>query len=95
MRAEATVSTADLGAALTYLEGLSHLARRLAKSSGLGEVLVDELARGLQDLDTDDPACFEPLRYESAAHGTGWDAVAENIDDLRSRLLEGYAEAAL
>jgi hypothetical protein len=90
-----TVATRDLGAALTYLEGLVHLIRRLEGAQGVSRTFATDLAQSLQDMDTEDPHCFAPLRYETAAPGMGWDAVATQITDVRHRLVKAYGNDVL
>jgi hypothetical protein len=41
-----------------------------------------------------DAMSWEPLRYEEGT-GLGWEFIARNVGELRQRLLEGYADAAL
>ncbi|HEX8081802.1 MAG TPA: hypothetical protein VF557_16440 [Jatrophihabitans sp.] len=90
-----TVATEDLGAALTYLEGLVHLIRRLEGAQGIGRTFATDLAQSLQDMDTEDSYYFAPLRYETAVPGMGWDAVATQIADVRHRLVEAYGNDVL
>jgi hypothetical protein len=89
---DAKVRTTDLEEALDYLEGLSVIMRSFDES-GRGREGRDMLLEGLQAMDSEGRN-WEPLRYQ-AGDGQGWILIAGNVDELRRRLLEGYANAAL
>ena len=88
----AHVWTRDLEQALDYLEGLGLILDQLAEE-GRGRDREDELLQRLEDMDSQG-GNWEPLRYQTG-EGTGWRAISENVSELRRRLLEPYAEAAL
>ena len=86
MKAQAIVS------ALDYLDGLVVILERLAEQ-GVGRGAPSPLLNALQGMDSGEMS-WEPLRYQ-ATDGQGWAYVAENVRDLRERLLDNYGEAAL
>jgi hypothetical protein len=90
----AVVRTEDLEAALDFLEGLLLISETLATpehSHGAGR----QLAAALLSMDEQSYAMsWQPLRYEEGT-GLGWEFIARNVGELRQRLLEGYANAAL
>lgn len=92
MKAQAIVSTEDLASALDYLDGLVVILERLAEQ-GVGRGAPSPLLNALQGMDSGEMS-WEPLRYQ-ATDGQGWTYVAENVRDLRERLLSNYGEAAL
>ena len=92
MNPDANVRTTDLEEALDYLEGLSVI-MRFFDESGRGREGRDMLLEGLQVMDSGGMN-WEPLRYQVGA-GHGWSSIADNVDELRRRLLEGFADAAL
>jgi len=51
------------------------------------------LLEGLEAMDSG-AMSWEPLRHQAAA-GEGWARIADHVDELRRRLLEGFADAAL
>ncbi len=55
-------------------------------SEGVAHMFADEVAEALQQMNVDDPYFWDPLRYESADHGMGWDAIAANVRSLIKRL---------
>jgi hypothetical protein len=92
---KSAVATEDLRVALIYLEGLVHLVRRMEGAQGIDRTFATDLAQSLQDMDTEDPYYFAPLRYETAVPGMGWEAVATQIAEVRDRLVEAYGNDAL
>jgi hypothetical protein len=92
MNPDAKVKTTDLEQALDYLEGLSFIMRSFAESSR-GREGRDMLLEGLEAMDSG-AMSWEPLRYQAVA-GHGWADIADDVDELRRRLLEGFADAAL
>lgn len=88
----AHVSTDDLEQALDYLDGLMVILREF-DARQRGRDGADGLLRQLEDMDSQG-GNWAPLRYQTGG-GTGWQEVAASVADLRRRLLEGYAEAAL
>ncbi|MFQ1002605.1 hypothetical protein [Modestobacter sp. SSW1-42] len=92
MNADATVRTADLEAALDYLEGLVTILRTF-HADQRGREDRDELLAQLQALEGLGMK-WEPLRYQEGV-GQGWESVAQNVAELRERLLGPYTEAAL
>jgi hypothetical protein len=89
---DAKIKTTDLEAALDYLEGLSFIVRSFDESSR-GREGRDILLEGLQAMDSG-AMSWKPLRHQAAA-GQGWAVIADHVDELRRRLLEGFADAAL
>ena len=92
MNPDAKIKTTDLEQALDYLEGLSFIMRSFAESSR-GSEGRDMLLEGLEAMDSGAKS-WEPLHYQAAA-GEGWADIADHIDELRRRLLGGFANAAL
>ena len=88
----AHVSTDDLEQALDYLDGLVVILREFDERQR-GRDGADSLLRKLEDMDSQG-GNWAPLRYQTGG-GAGWQEVAAGVADLRRRLLEGYAEAAL
>jgi hypothetical protein len=88
----AHVSTDDLEQALDYLDGLVVILREFDERQR-GRDGADGLLRKLEDMDSQG-GNWTPLRYQTGG-GAGWQEVAASVADLRRRLLEGYAEAAL
>jgi hypothetical protein len=92
MNAKATVRTADLEAALDYLDGLVTILQTFhAEQRGRRE--HDELLSQLQARQGIGMR-WEPLRYQQGV-GSGWEFVARNVEELREHLLGPYTEAAL
>lgn len=89
---DAQVSTADLEAALDYLEGLQLILASF-HIAGRGMDAPDPILDALQAMDWFGMS-WEPLRYQDGI-GEGWSYVAKNVASLRERLLEGYSDAAL
>ncbi|GAA3642752.1 hypothetical protein [Microlunatus ginsengisoli] len=58
-----------------------------------GRDSADGLLLSLENMDSQG-GNWMLLRFQTG-DGTGWREVAANVADLRRRLLEGYAEAAL
>jgi hypothetical protein len=92
VKPDAKVKTTDLEEALDYLEGLSVIMRSFDES-GRGREGRDMLLEELRAMDSEGMN-WEPLRYQPS-DGQGWILIANSVDDLRRRLLEGYADAAL
>ena len=92
MNQDAKIKTTDLEQALDYLEGLSFIMRSFDEDSR-GREGRDMLLEGLQAMDSG-AMSGEPLRHQASA-GQGWAVIADHIDELRRRLLEGFADAAL
>jgi hypothetical protein len=92
MKPDARVKTTDLEKALDYLEGLSVI-MRFFDESDLGREGRDMLPERLQAMDSA-AMNWEPLNYQPVA-GQGWTLIADTVDELRQRLLEGYSDAAL
>ena len=92
MNAKATIRTGDLEATLDYLEGLAEILTTLS-SERRGRDEDDDLLTRLQALSGFDMS-WEPLRLQRGV-GAGWSSVADNVRELRERLLGPYAEAAL
>lgn len=92
MKPLATVRTADLEEALDYLEGL-HLILATLDQHGIRNDMEERLAESLGTMDSHGMN-WEPLRYQPVDR-QGWGYVAANVANLRDRLLEGYADAAL
>lgn len=92
MKAHATVPTEDLASALDYLDGLVVLLELLADRREAKDA-SSKLLTALQTMDSAEMS-WEPLRYQRGV-GMGWTYVAENIRELRERLLTNYGEAAL
>jgi len=92
MKPDAKIKTTDLEQALDYLEGLSFIMRSFDESSR-GREGRDILLEGLQAMDSG-AMSWKPLRHQAAA-GQGWAVIADHVDELRRRLLEGFADAAL
>src|SRR5665647_518559 len=92
MKPDAKIKTTDLEQALDYLEGLSFIMRSFDESSR-GREGRDILLEGLQAMDSG-AMSWKPLRHQAAA-GQGWADIADHVDELRRRLLEGFADAAL
>jgi len=88
----ATVETADLEAAINYLEGLDVILRTLHEEQR-GREGDDQLILKLSELE-EAIGEWQPVNYQGAS-GLGWEYVAENLDDLRHRLVEAYGNAAL
>ena len=92
MKPDAKIKTTDLEQALDYLEGLSFIMRSIDESSR-GREGRDILLEGLQAMDSG-AMSWKPLRHQVAA-GQGWADITDHVDELRRRLLEGFADAAL
>jgi hypothetical protein len=92
MKPDAKIRTSDLEQALDYLEGLSFIMRSFDEDNR-GREGRDMLLEGLQAMDSG-AMSWEPLRHQ-AATGQGWAVIADHVDELRRRLLEGFADAAL
>jgi hypothetical protein len=88
----AHVSTDDLEQALDYLDGLLVILKEFDETRR-GRDSADGLLLKLEGMDSQG-GNWAPLRYQTGA-GAGWHEVAGNVAELRRRLLEGYAEAAL
>ena len=88
----AHVSTDDLEQALDYLDGLLVILKEFDETRR-GQDSADGLLLKLEDMDSQG-GNWAPLRYQTGA-GAGWHEVAEDVAELRRRLLESYAEAAL
>jgi hypothetical protein len=88
----AHISTDDLEQALDYLEGLVMILEEFAETSR-GRDRPDGLALRLENMDSQG-GNWATLRYQIGV-GAGWDELAGQVTELRRRLLEGYAEAAL
>jgi hypothetical protein len=88
----AHVSTDDLEQALDYLDGLLVILKEFDETRR-GRDSADGLLLKLEDMDSQG-GNWAPLRYQTGA-GAGWHEIAANVAELRRRLLEGYAEAAL
>ncbi len=88
----AHVSTDDLEQALDYLDGLLVILKEFDETRR-GRDSADGLLLKLEDMDSQG-GNWAPLRYQTGA-GAGWGEVAGNVAELRRRLLESYAEAAL
>jgi hypothetical protein len=91
MKQTLMVKTTDLEEALDCLEGLSVIMRFFGERDG-GRQERDMLVERLQAMDSG-AMNWKPLRYQSDA-GQGWVFIAENVEELRRRLLEGYKDAA-
>lgn len=89
MRPSAQVATDDLEMALDYLEGLVLILREFDRR----ETHEQPLAEALMKMDSHGMN-WETLRYQATTR-QGWSDVALNVETLRERLLEGYADAAL
>jgi hypothetical protein len=92
MTPDAKIKTTDLEQALDYLEGLSFIMRSFDESHR-GCNSRDMLLEGLEAMDSG-AMSWEPLRLQAVA-GRGWADIAGQVDELRRRLLEGFADAAL
>ena len=92
MKPDAKIKTTDLEQALDYLEGLSFIMRSFDEDSR-GREGRDMLLEGLRALDSG-AMSWDHLRHQAAA-GQGWAVIADHVDELRRRLLEGFADAAL
>jgi len=92
MKPDAKIKTTDLEQALDYLEGLSVIMRSFDEDSR-GREGRDMLLEGLQAMDSG-AMSWEPLRHQAAAD-QGWAVIGDHVDELRRRLLEGFADAAL
>jgi len=90
MNNAATVTTTDLEAALSYLEGLADILRSFHQDQR-GRHESDELLAKLQAL-RGPGLSWEPLRYQVGV-GQGWQFIAENVDGLRARLKASYLQA--
>jgi hypothetical protein len=94
MKAQTTVRTQDLEEVIDYLEGLLVILRQLhADKAGKDEphAMLDQLDKLEPELLSN---AWAPLRYQPS-HGQGWSLVAENLEELRHRLVEVYGDAAL
>ncbi|MGD8202449.1 hypothetical protein ACQE98_17545 [Ornithinimicrobium sp. W1679] len=87
-----TAATADLAQALDYLEGLVLILSEFDEHTA-GRDVRPRLLEALSAIDSHGMN-WEPLRYQTA-DGQGWRYVAQGVENLRDRLLEGYANAAL
>ena len=92
MTPDAKIRTTDLEQALDYLEGLSFIMHSFDESHR-GCDSRDMLLEGLEAMDSG-AMSWEPLRLQ-AVSGRGWADIAGQVDELRRRLLEGFADAAL
>jgi hypothetical protein len=92
MKDRAEIRTQDLGDVLDYLAGLERMLAEFAESRR-GADGPDSLVDELESMDAYATA-WEPLRYQGGV-GMGWQYVAENLADLRARLVEAYSDAAL
>ena len=90
MKRTATIETNDLGLTLDYLQGLEEMLSALSDGNAQPHVLLDRL----QTMDAERATTWAPLRYETATHH-GWQYVADNLSDLRQRLVQAYERAAL
>jgi hypothetical protein len=88
----AKVRTADLEEALDYLEGLLVILRQFHDGAPDHDQRA-QLVVALMSMDSHGMN-WEPLRYEAGV-GMGWAYMAENVGQLRERLMEGYGNAAL
>jgi hypothetical protein len=82
----------ELEATLDYLEGLETILRTF-HADQRGRQKHDELLAQLQALEGL-RLKWEPLRYQEGV-GQGWEFVAQNVADLRERLLGPCTEAVL
>ena len=93
-----SVKLDDVVGAINYLEGLEVILRRLhleRRGVAGGDPLLDEL--GVMEADNSlefSRGEWEPLRYQDGV-GQGWEFVADNLADLRYRLIEGVGNVAL
>lgn len=88
----AHISTDDLEQTLDYLEGLVVILEEFA-ATDRGRDRPDELALKLENMDSQG-GNWATLRDQAGA-GAGWRVIAEQVAELRRRLLVGYTEAAL
>jgi hypothetical protein len=92
MTNEAAIRTDDLGRVLEYLEGLELILERFGQDE-VGREADDPLIGALQGIDHRTTDGWMPLRYQGGV-GQGWGFVAQNVRDLRRRLLDAYSGAA-
>jgi hypothetical protein len=89
----AVVRTQDLEAVLDYLQGLQLILSGF-HAEERGRADDDPILSQLQEMDCLSAQNWDALRYQTGV-GQGWQYVAETVGELRTRMLDGYANAAL
>jgi hypothetical protein len=91
MTTNAQIRTRDLGQAVDLLEGLQRIMASFHQEQR-GRHEPDPIVQELEAI-TSHAYNWEALRYQEGV-GEGWSYIAGSIEELRTRLLEAYTNAA-